>query len=138
MKIRKDLNKVLLFDGVCNLCSAAVQYVIRHDKQKAISFASLQSSFGIQVLSENHFETTSLKTVIYLKNGEVFIKSAAFLTLMKDLGGWHKLLLIFWIIPAFLRDTVYDLIAKNRYAVFGKKEECYMPTPELMERFIQD
>jgi len=138
MPNKTNSDQVLLFDGVCNLCNATVQYVIRNDRQKVISFASLQSNFGLQVLSENKFDTTSLKTVVYLKNGKVFSKSAAFLLLMRDLGGWHKLMLVFWIIPKFLRDAVYDLIAKNRYAVFGKRDECYVPTPELLERFIQD
>jgi len=138
MPNKTNSDQVLLFDGVCNLCNATVQYVIRNDRQKVISFASLQSNFGLQVLSENKFDTTSLKTVVYLKNGKVFSKSAAFILLMRDLGGWHKLMLVFWIIPKFLRDAVYDLIAKNRYAVFGKRDECYVPTPELLERFIQD
>jgi len=134
----KKVDKVLLFDGVCNLCNSAVQYVIRNDHQEAISFASLQSNFGRQVLSENQFDTTSLKTVLYIKNGEIYAKSSAILALKKDLGGWHNLLLIFWMVPAFLRDFVYDVIAKNRYKVFGIREECYLPTPELTKRFIQD
>ena len=138
MSRKEKLDKILLFDGVCNLCNAAVQYVLKKNDQKDISFASLQSSFGSQILSENNLDTKSLKTVIYIKDKELLSKSSAFLALMNDLGGMHKLLLIFYVVPRFLRDAMYDLVANNRYAVFGKKNECYIPTPELAERFIQD
>ena len=138
MSRKEKLDKILLFDGVCNLCNAAVQYVLKKNHQKDISFASLQSSFSSQILSENNLDTKSLKTVIYIKDKELLSKSSAFLALMNDLGGMHKLLLIFYVVPRFLRDAMYDLVANNRYAVFGKKNECYIPTPELAERFIQD
>ena len=138
MSDNTNLSQILLFDGVCNLCNAAVQYVIRHDKKKTIKFASLQSPFGTNVLSEEYRDTSALKTVIYIKNEEVLTKSSAFLTLMKDLGGIHQTAIVFWIIPRIVRDALYDFIAANRYAVFGKKESCYLPSPELEDRFIQD
>ena len=138
MSDNTNLSQILLFDGVCNLCNAAVQYVIRHDKKKTIKFASLQSPFGRKVLTEKYRDTSTLKTFIYIKNEEVLTKSSAFLTLMKDLGGIQQTAIVFWIIPRFLRDALYDFIATKRYAVFGKKESCYLPSPELEDRFIQD
>lgn len=134
----KKSDRILLFDGVCNLCNTAVQYVLEHDTQQRITFASLQSNFGEKIRAENNLDASSLKTVIYIQENKLLIKSDAFFALMNDLGGWHKILLAFRIVPRFLRDWVYDRIATNRYAVFGKRETCYMPTPELMRRFIQD
>ena len=138
MSQKENLNKILLFDGVCNLCNATVQYVIRYDKKRTLKFASLQSPFGRKILSEKYRDTSALKTVMYIRNEEVLTKSSAFLTLMKDLGGIHQSVIVFWIIPRIVRDSLYDFIAANRYAVFGKKESCYLPSPDLEDRFIQD
>ncbi|WP_299381842.1 thiol-disulfide oxidoreductase DCC family protein [uncultured Lacinutrix sp.] len=130
--------KLILFDGVCNLCSASVQYAITHDKNNVFMFAALQSDIGEQVI--NHFKVDVSKTDSILlyspENDSLKIKSSAALHVAKDLGFPRSLLSVFLIVPAFIRNLVYDFIAKNRYKWYGKKESCWIPTPELKAKFI--
>ena len=131
-------NKALiLFDGICNLCNASVQYVIEHDKKNKFVFASLQSNLGQEVLRTyniNPNETDSI--ILYRKGKGVVTKSTAALIIAKYLGLPSNLLSIFLIIPAFIRNTVYSFIAKNRYKWYGKQDNCWIPTPELKAKFI--
>jgi predicted DCC family thiol-disulfide oxidoreductase YuxK len=127
---------IILFDGVCNLCSSSVQFVIKHDKKKQFRFASLQSAFGQKTLSENNLSTTDLSSFILLENGKLYTKSTGALRVVKRLGGAWPLLYGFIIVPPFLRNAVYNWVAKNRYKWFGKQESCWLPTPELKARFI--
>lgn len=131
-------NAVLLFDGVCNLCNASVQFIIKRDKKAFFKFAALQSDFGHQICEANQLNQKDIETVILLANGKVYTKSAAGLQIAKKLDGLWPLLYAFTIIPAFLRDPVYDLIARSRYKWFGKRDSCMIPDPELRSRFIQD
>jgi predicted DCC family thiol-disulfide oxidoreductase YuxK len=128
---------VLFFDGVCNLCNGAVQFIIRHDRKKMFLFSSLQSASGQQLKADynaaNHRLPDSL--VLYYQ-GKYYLKSSAVLKIAECLGGWLWLLLIFRIIPRFLRDFAYDQVAGHRYKWFGERKECYLPTPELSERFL--
>ena len=130
--------KLILFDGVCNLCSASVQYAITHDKNNVFMFAALQSDIGTKVI--NRFNVDPSKTdsiLLYSPEKETLkIKSTAALFVAKDLGFPQNLMSIFLIVPAFIRDWVYDFIAKNRYKWYGKKESCWIPTPELKAKFI--
>lgn len=130
--------KLILFDGVCNLCSASVQYAIAHDKNNVFMFAALQSDVGKQVIS--HFKIDPLKTdsiLLYSPEKESLkIKSSAALHVAKDLRFPLNLMFAFIIVPAFIRNWVYNFIAKNRYKWYGKKESCWMPTPELKAKFI--
>jgi len=127
---------VILFDGVCNLCSGAVQFVIKRDKKNIFRFASLQSSFGQRVLQNCHLSTGNFTSFVLLQNGRVYVKSAAALLVARQLSGFWPLLYAFIIIPSFLRNIVYNVIAANRYKWFGQKEACWIPSPELKIRFF--
>ena len=126
----------MYFDGICNLCNGLVQFVIRHNPNGPIRFASLQSEKGRYRLQEMGLDSEKLSTVIFEKNGRVSTKSDAVLGLLWELGGFWKLSVLGRIIPRFLRNALYDLIASRRYAWFGKREFCMIPTPELKERFL--
>lgn len=131
-----NLNHIILFDGVCNLCNGVVQFVIKNDKYSHFKFASLQSDFGQQILKKNKLSTTDLDTFIYLENQNLFIKSTAALKVLKGLGGKWKLFYIFIIVPKFIRDLAYDSIAKRRYSIWGKSESCWLPNSDLNSRFL--
>lgn len=127
---------VILFDGVCNLCNASVQYVIQHDKKRLFHFASLQSPFGEIVLKKFGFSSKKLNSIILFENNKIYTRSTAALLIAKKLSGIIKLLYGFIFIPKFIRDAVYNLIANNRYKWFGKREACWVPTPELKNLFL--
>jgi predicted DCC family thiol-disulfide oxidoreductase YuxK len=127
---------VILFDGVCNLCNGAVQYVIKHDADKRFLFASLQSQFGQQVLAAHQLSNTNFNSFILLQDGIIYQKSTAALLVAKQLKGAIRLLHWCIIVPSFIRDGVYNIIAKNRYKWFGKQDACWLPTPELKSRFL--
>lgn len=127
---------LVIFDGVCNLCNGTVQFIIKRDRKKKFSFTTYQSSAGQDILKQHGFPATDQSTVVYVKNGVPNFKSKAVLEILRDLGyGWN-LLYILIVIPPFIRDFVYDIIAKNRYRVFGKRESCMVPTSEIMDRFL--
>ncbi|MES2776114.1 MAG: thiol-disulfide oxidoreductase DCC family protein [Bacteroidota bacterium] len=127
---------VILFDGVCNLCSSAVQFIIKRDKKKLFRFASLQSDFGQKILSDNNLSPTDLSSFILLENGKIYTKSAGALRVVRKLNAAWPLLYGFIIVPPFIRNAVYNWVAKNRYKWFGKQEACWLPTPDLKARFI--
>lgn len=127
---------IILFDGVCNLCSGAVQYVIKRDFQHRFRFASLQSPFGQEVLKHFNLQANEMKSFILYENGKIYTKSTGALKVAKRLKGLSRLLYSLIIIPVFIRDAVYNVIARNRYKWFGKKEACWLPTPELKKLFI--
>jgi predicted DCC family thiol-disulfide oxidoreductase YuxK len=127
---------VILFDGVCNLCSGAVQFVLKRDKKKRYKFASLQGEAGQALLYQYGLPLDNFNSFVLVENGKVLTKSNAALEIAKHLSGGWKLLSAFRIIPSFIRDGVYRLIASNRYKWFGKKESCWIPTPELRARFL--
>jgi len=129
-------NPIILFDGVCNLCNGAVQFVIRNDKKKLFRFAALQSEAGIELSKKHKLPTDSMKTFILIENNQVYTRSTAALRVGKMLGGALALGYVFIIVPPVIRDGVYNWIAKNRYRWFGKKESCMIPTPDLRERFL--
>lgn len=127
---------VILFDGVCNLCNGSVQYVIRHDKQGLFRFASLQSESGQKLLLQYQLPQSDFTSFVLLENNRAYTRSTAALKVARQLSGFVKLLYGFIIVPAFIRDGVYNFIAKNRYRWFGKQESCMIPTPALKERFL--
>ena len=130
-------NPVIFFDGVCNLCNTSVQFIIKRDKADQFRFASLQSEYAQEVLPNDLTVPEALQSIILRHNGKIMKKSTAALTIAKKLSGGWPLLYAFIIIPKFIRDFIYDLIAKNRYRMFGKKNECMIPTPELKHRFVE-
>ena len=131
-----DQQHIILFDGVCNLCNAAVQFVIRHDKSEQFIFASLQSDTGKRILSEHSLPESDLKSFILVEENKVYTRSSAALRVAKKLNGILPALYVFMLVPSFIRDGVYNLIAKNRYKWFGRKDECLLPSPELKARFL--
>ena len=129
-------DKVVLFDGVCNFCDSSVQFIIKHDKSNSLKFASLQSEFGQNLLKQfNH--TTALESVIFFENNQIYTKSTAAFHIANYFDGIWKMLTYLRIFPAFLTDFFYDIIAKNRYKWFGKKDSCMIPSPEIRNRFIE-
>ena len=126
---------VVLFDGVCNLCSGAVQFIIKRDPSAYFKFASLQSAYGQQQLTRFGLDPNSLHSVILIQGDTIYQRSDAALEIVRKLGAGWPLLFGFKILPRFLRDAVYNLIAGNRYRLFGKKDSCWIPTPELKSRF---
>ena len=127
---------IILFDGVCNLCNSAVQFVLKRDKHGVFKFASLQSDVGKALLAANNLPEDHLKSFVYISGDKVFTRSDAALKVAKQLSYPTRLLAAFIIVPKFIRDAVYDLIARNRYKLFGKRDTCMLPTPQLKQRFI--
>jgi predicted DCC family thiol-disulfide oxidoreductase YuxK len=127
---------VILFDGLCNLCSGSVQFVIQHDPHSHFRFASLQSDFGQQLLATHHLPATALNSFLLLRNDTIYQRSTAALLVAGQLSGAWKLLKFFLFVPRFLRDGVYNIISSNRYKWFGKKTNCWLPSPHLKRLFI--
>ena len=135
MNIR-DKN-IILFDGVCNFCNSIVNFIIRQDRKKVFLFASIQSETGQAILKKFDRETKAMDSFILYENGKIYERSTAGLRLYNKLPWWWKWTQVFWIVPRFLRDAVYNLISRNRYKWFGKKDECMVPSPGLRERFLE-
>jgi predicted DCC family thiol-disulfide oxidoreductase YuxK len=129
-------DSILFFDGICNLCNRVVNFVIQKDKSEKIRFAQLQSDSAGKILNRYKLDRDKTDSVVYLKDGKVYIKSSAVLHLLKDIGGGWKILYGFIIIPVFIRDFFYDRVAKNRYRLFGRKEQCMVPTDKMKNRFL--
>ncbi len=127
---------VVLFDGVCNLCNGSVLFIIKHDAKSKLKFSSLQSDYGAEQMRQFNLPSSALNSVLLIKNGQLFQKSNAALEIARILDGMWPAMYAFKIVPLFIRDFVYNWIAKNRYRWFGKKEECMIPTPEMKARFV--
>ena len=130
--------KIILFDGVCNLCEASVQFVIKHDKKDMFRFVALQSELGKEMIKHIGLENKNIDSVILYELGIAYnYKSAAALEIAKNLGGFFHLGTVFKLIPNGLRNLLYDYVAKNRYLWYGKKESCLVPTLELKSKFLE-
>lgn len=127
---------IILFDGVCNFCDSIVNFIIERDKKNVFQFAPLQEKAGKALLEKYQLDTKNLDSIVLIKNKKAYTKSDAALEIAKDLSGLWKLAVVFKIVPTFLRDKVYDLVAANRYRIFGKKDSCGVPTPELRAKFL--
>lgn len=129
--------KIVLFDGVCNLCDTAVQFIIKHDKNDAFRFASLQSEIGQKITKHIGVDTQNIDSIILYEPGiAYYIKGEAALEIAKNLSGGVAIFSIFSILPTSLTNNIYDYIAKNRYRWYGKKDNCMIPTPELKSKFL--
>lgn len=131
-----NTNPIILFDGVCNLCNRSVQFVIRHDTHALFRFASLQGKTGQQLLQQYGLSDALMNSFVLIQNNKAFTKSTAALLVSKQLSGPIKLLYAFLLVPPFIRDAVYKLIAKNRYKWFGRKDTCMVPSKLLVNRFL--
>lgn len=129
-------NPIVLFDGVCNFCVGSVQFIIRRDREGAFRFASLQSDIGRELALEHGVDPDAMNSLLLFEQGKLHLRSTAALRIARRLRfPWH-LARIFLLVPRILRDPIYRLIAANRYRLFGKREECMIPTPEIRERFL--
>lgn len=130
--------QIIFFDGVCNLCNGFVRFVIRHDPQGHFHFASLQSDFAYQTLNRLNMPEAVVhrQSVILLDGGKLYTASDAALRILAAFPGRLRHLSALKIIPKFIRDAVYRLIARNRYRLFGKTDTCPLPAPEIRERFL--
>lgn len=130
-------NMIILFDGVCNFCNYWVNFAIKRDRKKKLRFTPIQGETAKRLLPQYNLQPTSLNSVIFIDAGKVYTQSSAALRIAKYLDGGWKLFYGFIIIPKFIRDFFYNIIARNRYKWYGKKESCMIPTPELRERFFE-
>lgn len=129
--------KIILFDGVCNLCDKAVQYVIKHDTKDIFRFVALQSDLGQQIIKHIGIDTKHIDSIILFEPGiAYYYKSAAAIEIAKELGGIFTMAMFFRLLPQFLRDRIYDHIARNRYKWHGRKDKCMIPSPEIKAKFL--
>ena len=131
-----QIENIILFDGVCNLCNGFVQFLIRRDPRGNFKFASLQSETGRQLLKDHGYQDFPLTSIVFINGGKAWEMSSAVLQILKTMGGPWSLLAVFGIIPKGIRDAVYRFIARRRYLWFGKQEACMVPTPQLRQRFL--
>ena len=127
---------VILFDGVCNFCNSAINFVLKQDKKGIFRFAPLQSEAGQKLLQQYNLSTQEFDSFVLIDKGKVYKKSTASLQVMNKLPWYWKEVQLFRIIPTIFRDAIYDFIAKRRYKWFGKKDQCMIPTPEIRSRFL--
>lgn len=132
----QDSYDIVLFDGVCNLCNFAVDLIIRNDKKGRLKVGALQDAKTKELLKEYDINSEYLDSIILIRGDRVFYKSRAALEVTKQLKGLWPLLYGFIIVPNFVRDPVYDWIARNRYRWYGKRDTCRLPTPEERARFL--
>ncbi len=129
-----ELN-IILFDGVCNLCNSTVSLLIKHDPEYKLHFAAQQTSAGKEIM-KHHGIKDGHNSVVFIQGNKVFYKSDAIIEIAKLISGWPRMYRFSAIFPKFLRDGIYDLVAKNRYRVFGKRKDCAIPTDANKKRFL--
>ena len=126
---------IILFDGVCNLCNNVISFLIKYDKNNDFKFAAIQTNAGKNIIHQNNVLNEG-KSVILIKEGTVFYKSDAIIEIAKQIKGWPRIFKYGAFFPKFLRDGIYNLIAKNMYSLFGRKETCRLPSEKDREKFI--
>lgn len=129
-------DSILIYDGFCNLCNTLVQFIIKRDKKGRIKFVSLQSEKAKSLITGFGINSLNLNTVVFISSGKLYLKSSAVLHLFKEIDRPWGLLYGFMIIPPFIRDSLYDLVARYRYRLFGKRNNCPVPAPGTEKRFI--
>ena len=134
--VNEPLKHIVLFDGVCNLCNSSVQFILKRDKQRKFLFGSLQGAAGQAILSKFNLPVNRFNSFVLVEGEQYYTRSTAVLRMLKHLGRGWQLFYAFIIIPKFIRDAVYNLIARNRYKWFGKKDECRVPLPEERSLFL--
>jgi len=129
-------HSIILFDGVCNFCNYWVNFTIERDEKSIFKFAPLQSEQGQILLQQYNLSPTNFDSFILIRGENVYVKSTAALMISKTLSGPAKMLYSFIFLPKFLRDFIYDLVAKNRYKLFGKRDVCRVPTEAEKTKFL--
>ncbi len=127
---------IILFDGVCNFCNGVVNFTLRRDRKQQLRFAALQSDAGRSLLAQYGWPEADLRSFVLVENGRLYHRSTAALRVCRYLGGAWPLCRILLLVPRFIRDGLYNWVARNRYQWFGKSDTCRVPTPELRERFL--
>jgi predicted DCC family thiol-disulfide oxidoreductase YuxK len=128
--------KIVLFDGVCNLCNGAVKFMIKHDHDDRFRFAALQEEAGLELTKKYGIDTAKVDSIVLIDNDKSYVKSTAALHIALYLKGIWPVFHAALIVPRFIRDIVYDIIAKYRYKWFGRKESCMIPTAEIKGKFL--
>ena len=136
MQKSTDHHAIILFDGVCSLCNSSIHFIIKHDKKNYFRYATLQSEIGKEKLKECTINETQIDSLVLIENNTAYTKSTAVLRIAKHLNKLYPLLYGFMIIPSFIRNIIYNFIARNRYTWFGKRKECMISTDEIKEKFI--
>ncbi len=132
----KTKTPVIFFDGFCNLCNGAVQFTIDRDPKAIFKFSSLQSEYAKETLTLFNIHPQQRESMVLLEDGRVYERSTAALRVARKLSGLWPLLYVFIILPRFMRDGIYNYVGKNRYKWFGRQDSCWIPTPELKDRFL--
>jgi predicted DCC family thiol-disulfide oxidoreductase YuxK len=127
---------IVLFDGVCKLCSFWARFLIRHDREQRYKLATVQSEEGKAILSWAALPTSYYDTLVYVHGGKFYVRSTAVIKIVAGLPFPWRFAVIAWLIPKPLRDWIYDRIAQNRYSIFGKYDRCVLPEPDHMKRFL--
>ena len=131
-----EAHLVVVFDAECVLCSANTQFILKHDHQKRFLLASMQDEYGSALYRENGIDPANPETLVVKEGDRLHRNSDAVLTIYQNLGWPWKIVALLKLVPRFLRDPVYLLIARNRYRVFGKRETCWLPAPEYRDRML--
>jgi predicted DCC family thiol-disulfide oxidoreductase YuxK len=129
-------DNLVLFDGVCNLCNALVQFVIRHDRTAKFRFAAIQSEIGREIFQSRGLDAADLQTFVLISGGRMLVRSDAAIEVVSRFGGAWRFFTVLRLIPRVARDWIYSVIARNRYRWFGRTDACMIPTPEIKERFL--
>lgn len=127
---------IVIFDGICNFCNGAVDFIIKRDPGGKFLFTPMQSDLGRSLIIEHGIDAIDGDTIVLIKDGKSFIWSSAILEITKDLKSLWKYLAILGFVPSPIRDTLYKVFARNRYRFFGQKSECMVPTEDVRQRFI--
>lgn len=130
------IHPIVLFDGVCNLCNGAINFIIENDKQSKFRFASLLSTESVKILNSYGINDTTLNSVVLVYQNKIYTQSSAALHILKLLGGIYSVGYLFILIPPFIRNWIYQLIATNRYKWFGKKDNCMVPSESVKKLFL--
>jgi predicted DCC family thiol-disulfide oxidoreductase YuxK len=131
------MDSIILFDGVCNFCNRTINIILKYDKQAFFQFAASQSNAAMGIMQELGLEENAIASVILIDQEKVYTKTDAVIQIANRLSGWPKLFRVLKFIPKPIRDFAYDLIAKNRYAIFGKMASCRIPDTSIQHRFLQ-
>ena len=137
MSIPEVQHPVILFDGVCNLCSGSVQFIINRDPSGIFRFATLQSETGKNLVSKFDLPNDKPDAIILVENSEYYLRSTAALRILQRLGSLWRLLYVFMLVPTPIRDYFYDIVARNRYKWFGKRAQCMIPSEDIKGRFLE-
>ena len=127
---------VIIFDGICNFCNGAVNFIIKRDHTNRFVFAPLQSPMAQKLIAEYGVENVGFDTFLLIKNNQCYFRTDAAFQITKDLNGFWYLFQVLKVLPRPIRDYFYRLFARNRYRIFGKTELCMVPTSELKNKFL--